>query len=585
MNRIIKILTLLLCVTMMPMALSAKARFRKAAKTAGVPHVVLTPQQTQEFDSLYFEALSLQLQDKKREAIRLVSEALAIDSLSAPARYLRSKLMIAQLEQVVAADRGKLLTKCLQDIEVAVMVDSTNYWYNEMLGRFYKGVGRYEKAIPCMERLVRLYPLKSDALYPLADLYMRVDSADLCLNVLNRIEELDGVNPNLTLQKFYLLSEQKRTDEAFNEYKKLIERFPYDMSYRLQLGDLQMKAGLIEQAKHTYDEAARIDPDNAYLWVAQSNYCSITGNQHAADSLVHNALINVNLDIDTKINILIEYLKTTLTKVQKEKDLAADTTAINLPGVDSLFQTVSAMHPTAAEVYDLHADYLSAIGQDSAARVQMRFAVDLKPSEEKYWGKILSYAAQCDDFDAVMKLAAEARQRHPQLLEVYLTTAYAYQRRNMLDSALVAYSDALSSSVQAREVAVLSRIYGLMGDVCHEKGDKEQCYQYYDMALKYNANNIMVLNNYAYFLCLDGGDLMKAEGMAAKVVQKFPDEPTYLDTYAWIYYLQGNYTLAKFYQQRAMDKSGDHPSKELVEHYEAIMKALNESTTEQSDKK
>ena len=192
MNRIIKILTLLLCVTMMPMALSAKARSRKAAKTAGVPHVVLTPQQTQEFDSLYFEALSLQLQDKKHEAIRLVSEALAIDSLSAPARYLRSKLMIAQLEQVVAADRGKLLTKCLQDIEVAVMVDSTNYWYNEMLGRFYKGVGRYEKAIPCMERLVRLYPLKSDALYPLADLYMRVDSADLCLNVLNRIEELDA---------------------------------------------------------------------------------------------------------------------------------------------------------------------------------------------------------------------------------------------------------------------------------------------------------------------------------------------------------------------------------------------------------
>ena len=65
--------------------------------------------------------------------------------------------------------------------------------------------------------------------------------------------------------------------------------------------------------------------------------------------------------------------------------------------------------------------------------------------------------------------------------------------------------------------------------------------------------------------------------MAAKVVQQYPDEPTYLDTYAWIYYLQGNYMLAKFYQQRAMDKSGDHPTEELKQHYEAILKALEEN--------
>lgn len=547
------------------------------AVSSSVPHkVILNDEQTQRFDSLYFGALSLQfLQGKPNEAVELLNEALQIDSLSAPALYMRSKLLLATSDGVLPQNRGHWIASAMRDAQLAVQIDSTNYWYSELLSRYYRGTGKLDKAIECMERIVRLHPLKSDPHYTLAELYMRADSLDKCLQMLNRIEELDGVNPNLTMQKFYILSEQKKTDEAFNEYDKLIKRYPYDISYRLQLGEMQMKAGLIPQAKQTYDEASRIDPDNAYLWIAQSTYYSIVGNQQAADSLVQNALVNANLDIQTKVEILTEYLKTTLGKVAQEKESAQDTTAIFLPGVDSLFMSVSTMHPTAPEIYDLHADYLAAIDQDSAATVQMRFAVDLRPSEEKYWSKLMSLAVQSDNLSMALKVADEAKQHHPKLVDIYLTKAFVHLRGKEYDHALSDYEEALVN-VDAKEVNLQSRIYGYMGDMFHEKGDKEQCYAYYDKALRFNAQNYAVLNNYAYFLCLDKGDLMKAESMAAKVVQKFPDEPTYLDTYAWIYYLQGNYSLAKFYQEKAIQKLSGEPHGEILEHYNAILQALKE---------
>ena len=64
------------------------------------------------------------------------------------------------------------------------------------------------------------------------------------------------------------------------------------------------------------------------------------------------------------------------------------------------------------------------------------------------------------------------------------------------------------------------------------------------------------LNNYAYYLSLVGRDLDKAERMSGKVIERFPNNSTYLDTYAWILFKKGNYTLAKFYMETAIKNGG-----------------------------
>ena len=64
--------------------------------------------------------------------------------------------------------------------------------------------------------------------------------------------------------------------------------------------------------------------------------------------------------------------------------------------------------------------------------------------------------------------------------------------------------------------------------------------------------------------------------MSQKCIEKEPNNPTYLDTYAWILHLQGQDVLARFYMKRAMEKademSEDH---ELKQHYKTLFQIDN----------
>ena len=116
----------------------------------------------------------------------------------------------------------------------------------------------------------------------------------------------------------------------------------------------------------------------------------------------------------------------------------------------------------------------------------------------------------------------------------------------------------------------MSDFYGQIGDIYYQMKQPEEAYKAYDEALKYNDKNIVVLNNYSYFLTLAKQDLKKAERMSAQCIKLEPDNSTYLDTYAWVFFMQGNYTLARIYIESALSKDKTNSS-ELVDHYGDIL--------------
>lgn len=123
----------------------------------------------------------------------------------------------------------------------------------------------------------------------------------------------------------------------------------------------------------------------------------------------------------------------------------------------------------------------------------------------------------------------------------------------------------------SRKVHVLS----LMGDALYQKGDRKKAFDAYENALELDPGYVPVLNNYAYFLCLDRKKLSKAQKMSRITVEKEPDNATYLDTYGYILYLRGKAAEAKPYFKRAM-MFGGKQSKEVLEHYSKVLEALGE---------
>ena len=112
-----------------------------------------------------------------------------------------------------------------------------------------------------------------------------------------------------------------------------------------------------------------------------------------------------------------------------------------------------------------------------------------------------------------------------------------------------------------------------LGDLYHEEGDEEKAFEAYERTLRNDPDNVLVLNNYAYYLAVKGQDLDKALEMSTKAIAAEPDNPFYLDTHAWVLYMKGNYKEAEKHMKKAL-KLLKEPDETYTKHYEAIMNKL-----------
>jgi Putative Zn-dependent protease, contains TPR repeats len=171
--------------------------------------------------------------------------------------------------------------------------------------------------------------------------------------------------------------------------------------------------------------------------------------------------------------------------------------------------------------------------------------------------------------EETIRICQRAQMNFPDNPDFYFYEGMAYYQLKDYDKALAVYHKG-ESVVDPKDTKLLSDFHGQIGDLYYHLGDKKKAYEHYDTALQYNDKNIGVMNNYAYFLTLDKSDLSKAERLSAQCVQVQPDNSTFIDTYAWVFFVKEYYSLAKFYIESALSKGGDKSS-EIVDHYGDIL--------------
>ena len=113
----------------------------------------------------------------------------------------------------------------------------------------------------------------------------------------------------------------------------------------------------------------------------------------------------------------------------------------------------------------------------------------------------------------------------------------------------------------------------LKGEALYKQNKVDEAFKFFDKSVDLDKDNYIALNNYAYYLSLFGKNLDKAERMSGKVIEQFPDNPTYLDTHAWVLFRKGDFTLAKFYMESALNNGGK-TNATLLEHYGDILYKL-----------
>ncbi len=507
----------------------------------------LSPEQQRKFDYFYYEAANLKNAGKYDAAYDLFSYCLSLDTASSPVLY---ELAMFQLQR----NRPE---KAVEMLKSAVAHSDDNFTYRMTLAGLYRNLGMYGEASDSYEELVKRYPDKSELNYYLADALTQEGEIGAAIDAYNVLESTMGMNETLSLQKFKLYQTLKQPDKAFEEIEKLANKYPMNARYRLLMGDLHLENEETEKALACYQKAHEIDPDDPRYIVSMANYYDQTGDKEAAEQEIRDALVNEKLDVETKVGILSRYVQ----RLQQTQQ--------GIENANSLFQTLLDQHPEDTELKLMYGSLLMAQQKEEEAKFQFQLVTEMEPSNEGAWQQLLNISLKGEDIPEVIRICTRCKELFPETPEYYFYLGIGYYMQEKYQESLDTYYAGLKIIPEGNGV-VKSNFYGQIGDLYYQMEKMDEAYKAYDEALKYNENNAPVLNNYSYFLTLDKKDLKKAERMAAQCIKLEPDNATYLDTYAWVFFVQGNYTLAKIYIENALSKDKTN-SAELVDHYGDIL--------------
>ena len=499
------------------------------------------------FDYFYYEGLKLKNAEKFDSSFEMFRHCLEIDSTSSVALFEVSSYYI-QLNQS---------EKAVAMMKKAVAFAPDNQEYRNTLATLLFNLGMFGEAADEYEILAKAFPEKIELNYYLAESYTRMGEVGKAIDTYNSLENLMGMHEALSMEKFQLYMTLEQPENAFDELKKLAVKFPLESRYPIMLGDLYLQQNDNNQALKYFNKAHEIDPESPYYPVSMANYYEKTGQRDSALQQINAALANERLDVNTKLNILARYI----VQLQRSKQ--------DIDGANTLFMTLIEQHPDESRLKLAYGEFLSTQSKFEEARFQYQLVTESEPENIDSWQQLLRLSLQTENMDEVIRISKKCQEIFPDAMEFYFYMGIAYYQKKEYQSAIDTYTSAISL-IPAENTALKSDFYGQIGDTYFKIRETDKAFNAYEEALKYNDKNIVVLNNYAYYLSLLKKDLTKAERMSALSIKMEPNNATYIDTYAWIFFIQKNYPLAKIYIEQAISKDRSN-SAELLDHYGDIL--------------
>lgn len=496
------------------------------------------------FKMYYYEAVKQQISGNYDAAYDLLEHCIGINPNAAEAYF-----MLSFYDGILKGDSA-----AFADVKKASELNPTNNAYLERIGVGYVSMGNLDEAIKAYEKLSRNSPERSDVLDFLAQLYSRQKDYDKMLDVLNRMEALEGASEDLTLAKMRVYSLQGKKEEEYNELKNMSEKHPNDMNYRVMLGNWLLQNGKPDEAGKLYIEVLQAEPENIMARMSMIDYYRTSGQAMRADSLQEVMLVSPKTPVDGKMALMRQVV------ADNEKNGADSTLVIDL------FKKILKEPQETSDMAQLYAAYLTLkkMPQDSISKV-LETVLAISPDNVAARLQLIQAEWNKQDFDRVIELSNQALDYSPNELAFYYFLGFAYIQKDDDDSALEVLRRGVSQINDQSNPSLVSDFYAIMGDILHDKGDNEGAYAAYDSCLQWKDDNYGCLNNYAYYLSVENKDLDKAAQMSYRTVQAEPDNSTFLDTYAWILFMQKKYAEALQYIDMAV-KNDTTKSAVIIEH-------------------
>ena len=429
-----------------------------------------------------------------------------------------------------------------------------DYYPSLSYGLINSKIGLRDEALRVWSTLDSIFPNKTNIAMQYADaLSASVDSAEIAqaVAIYNRVEVAEGKDMGLTSRKIRAYSAIKDTVSIIAELDSLIASSPNSSEYHVFAGDIYNFFGDDESTLNYYNKAIELDPSNGNAFYRRAIYYNEIGDSVAYDLEVFNALVHDDLDLDAKLQLLTQYIRTLYSDPAQQSR------------IEELLSKLLEQHPHQYEIHELYSAYLSTIKDFPRAAEQMSYALDINPSNDEAWSQYIALCAQTEDKAQIIDAVERALYYFPEKPILIYQAGVTYFSVEEPQKALECYNKALPLSDFSSEFK--SDILCSIADLYQNSEQLDSAFTYYGRSIEANPDNLLALNNYAYYLAVNNRDLDKAERMSARTVLEEPENVNSLDTYAWIFFKKKKYDLA----QQQIDKALEiitEPSAELYHH-------------------
>ena len=510
------------------------------------------------FDRLFLAAVNDQLAGNDSMAMARYDSCLAINPDAAEV-YYRQALFYEDI------DNDSLSA---QSLERAAQLQPGNDTYQEKVAASYIQKRDYKSAIKAYESLYAHHHERTDVLELLVRLYGTQNDYANMLHTADRMEQEDGESDELTFLKMNIYEMRHDKKNALRMLKHVCDRHPYEPNYKVMLGNWLRNNDDKKEALTQYEAALKLDADNEYALSSLSDYYRAEGKTDAADMLRDKILFSPKTADKTKASLLQN-------AIRESEKAGGD----SLP-VLRLFDNTIKASPKSVDIINLKAMYMKLKNMpEDSVNATFEHVIAIEPENVTARVNLIQNLWPAKKWDKVIKLSREGTQYSPEEMAFYYFLGIAYFQTDREDDALDALKRGVSEINEKSDPDIVSDFYAMMGDILYKKNRPEEAFAAYDSCLQWKDNNLMALNNYAYYLSEKRINLKKAETMSARTIKAEPTNATYLDTYAWILFLEKRHEEAKAYIDRALENDTDStegPSAVVIEHAGDIYNACGD---------
>ncbi len=458
------------------------------------------------------------------------------------------------------------LSDALKYARKALEMDSSQIDYYDLLSDIYNYGNKKDDAISTLEKAVKIDSNNVELNYKLARLYEN-DKPLKAIRLYNRILSQLGPDWSVLTRIAELNEKLGNNDETIKSIEKLLSIDPGNIQLKKLLVDYNLRAGYFDKGIKLVDEILELLPNDLEAREEKAKLLIAKGDWAGASKQFEHLLNQPDIKLEDKINIGANYFEKSLT----------DSTL--LPIAKSIFTNLDK-----DTTYWQIKMYLGAIAlsekNDSIAIKNLKYVTENANWNVQAWIRlgglyfdnhkydesemVMNEAIKSfpDDFyiNLILGLALAQQSKHKEA-ESYLKKATILNPNDI--TALSAYGFTLSQlkeddkaifylnkalEIQPDEVQLigtLAMIYN--GMKSYEKSDS-----LYEKALELKPDDPLINNNYSYSLATRGLQLERALKMVQISIAADSLNSSYLDTIGWVYYMLGNYELAKNYLEKAI---------------------------------